>query len=225
VAILQPPGIQLRLRIVDPLRGALGGVHPERQFLELRAADRLGQHQPAERPWPCGQQPVLQVRPDGPGGLQIPGGEQAVSHPGDPHPARQPRQHLRQPAAPHRLTAAAGRKLQHHMSVTRGGRQPSPGRQHLHRPAHTIPYPSEPDRLCTSVIGSAQRRSPLPRQQITVIIRAARPLLTLCPPRNLRDPPRIQPGQQLPGRRHHHGSLYTIRNGVLSQSNYPESLE
>jgi hypothetical protein len=105
-----------------------------------------------------------------------------------------------------------------------GGGQRAPSRQHLHRAARPIPQPGEPDQPGATVVRGTKRGSPLPGQQITLTIRpAGLPALRLTG--NLRDPPGIQPTQQLPGCRRHHGPLYTIRNWNLSQSNRPGSLD
>ena len=204
--VLQPPDGQLRLRVVEPLRRTLRCVHPERQLLQLGAAGRLSQHQPAERPRPRGQQPILQARPDHPprSGPQAFGGEQAVCHPGDPHPARQHPQRPGQAAGPGRLTTAARGNLQHHVPLTSRHGQAMPGRQHLHRAPRTVPDPREPDRPGAPVVRRAQRGGPLPRQHITMIITGPGRRLELGPAGDLRNPPGIQPARQLPGRRRHH---------------------
>ena len=155
VPVLQPPDAQLRLRVVEPLRRALGREHPEGQLLQLGAAGRLGEHQPGERLRPRRQQAVLQARPDGParpGGLRGRGlrREQAVCHAGDLDPARQHRQHPRQPARVQCLTAAAGRQLQRHVLIP--GHAGSSGSD---VPGPDAPRPDAPAPMSLAVVSLA----------------------------------------------------------------------
>ena len=192
---------QLGAGAVGALRVQLGEGHLAGHFLQRGGIDRLGQHQPAERPQPRRQQPVLQRRPPVSRARREPWrallGEQHVADPGQRLPARERRHEHGRPACAQRQPPRPGGQDEHVLPGVAACGQVRAGGDHPHRTARLLPHPGNGDRGRPAPRRD-QLRGPLRRPVIRSPVAGTR----LVPPRrragNLRQLPGGQPRQDLP---------------------------